>query len=42
MGFEGHLLSLWTGVNEGVDLGWGETFVAQSRYIWSNKCPWYR
>jgi hypothetical protein len=26
MGFEGHLLSLWTGVNEGVDLGWGETF----------------
>ena len=25
MGFEGHLLSLRTGVNEGVDLGWGET-----------------
>ena len=26
MGFEGHLLSLRTGVNEGVDLDWGETF----------------
>ena len=25
MGFEGHFLLLWTGVNEGVDLGWGET-----------------
>ena len=26
MGFEGHLWSLRNGVNEGVDLGWGETF----------------
>ena len=26
MGFEGHLLSLGTGVNEGIYLRWGETF----------------
>ena len=26
IGLEGHLLSLWTGVDEGGDVGWGESF----------------
>ena len=42
MGLEGHLWSLGTGVDEGVDLGWAETFGRPVLIDLVEQVPWYR
>ena len=42
MGLKGHLLSPALGLTRALTSVGERPLVAQSWYIWSNKCPWYR